>query len=97
MSPTPQKPTGLFQSQCVCKGALQDTQLEPMEKLVLFTAQVFAAEKKSDRDRPAERPRGAFGQELPHPITSLPASSAVAGPLKVGGPNPVPKISNVDC
>ncbi|CAL8465768.1 g5304 [Coccomyxa elongata] len=44
---------------------------------------VFAAEKKSDRDRPQERPRGAFGQDLPHPLTSPPASSAVTGPLKV--------------
>lgn len=46
--------------------------------------QVFAAEKKIDRDRPQERPRGAFGQDLPHSLTSPPASSAVTGPLKVG-------------
>jgi hypothetical protein len=101
MSLTPQKPAGKFQSQCVCKGALQRhsirAHLEPIAKLVLFTAQVFAAEKKSDRDRPAERPRGAFGQELPHPITSPSASSAVAGPLKVGGPDPVPRVSRLVC
>ena len=50
---------------------------------VLLRAQLFAAEVKGPRDGAEERPRGAFGQELPRGVPSTPGSAAVTGPLKV--------------
>jgi hypothetical protein len=46
-------------------------------------AQFFAAEVKGPRDGAEERPRGAFGQELPRPLPSAADSAAVAGALQV--------------
>ena len=48
--------------------------------------QMFAAEMKGPRDRPPEKPRGAFGQELPQALSASAASAAVTGPLKVPPP-----------
>ena len=67
-----------------------------MEKAVPFdrckvgqrmsAVQIFAAEMKGPRDRPPEKPRGAFGQELPQALSASAASTAVTGPLKVPAP-----------
>ena len=48
-----------------------------------WAVQVFAAEMTEPRDRPRERPKGAFGQEYPQARSSAASSPAVAGPLKV--------------
>ena len=48
--------------------------------------QIFAAEMKGPRDRPPEKPRGAFGQELPQALSASAASAAIKGPLKVPPP-----------
>ncbi|CAL5224064.1 g6689 [Coccomyxa viridis] len=45
--------------------------------------QVFAAEMTEPRDRPRERPKGAFGQEYPQARSSAASNPAVAGPLKL--------------
>ena len=51
--------------------------------VAVLLAQIFAAEMKGPRDRPQERPRGAFGQEYPQVVSSSASSAAVSGPLKV--------------
>ena len=52
-------------------------------KQLAWAVQVFAAEMRGPKDRPQERPKGAFGQEYPQARSSAAGSAAVAGPFKV--------------
>ncbi len=49
----------------------------------ITAVQIFAAEMKGPKDRPQDRPKGAFGQEYPQHVSSEASSPAVTGPLKV--------------
>ncbi len=52
-------------------------------KQLAWAVQLFAAEMRGPKDRPQERPKGAFGQEYPQARSSAAGSAPVAGPLKV--------------
>ena len=43
-----------------------------MHERLLMRAQLFAAKARGARDAPEQRPRGAFGQDLPRPLPSDP-------------------------